>query len=526
VIRTRRYRWTDFRLEGRRRSTGIDIVGDERPVPNVPDSETDLTGHESSISNKGPLKSQSLGRLRLHQSRQSCKSRLVRGHHNRAVVFASTLACRPAPMRIPTDGPGEEQSQEDRARALASALAAGLGAPAAASAPATGTAEAARPKISMASRARGPGTRTGRPFSLARAHADFRQRLEQLQLAKEKDSEAPQEPDQQQQQQRTQPAGAVKVRPSTLLAVMEAELRLFDAALRRHRGLQIVSVGADGNCFFRAVSLQVYGDEEMHDVVRGQILDHISSNAEHYSQYINEDKESFEEYVRRKRQNKVFGDNLEIQAAGELYNRPVQIFTFDTRLIAPVSGPEDEVAARGTDLTPAEMCAGLRMVNLFHTEYDDDARTDQQGEQGEVMPPIRLSYHYGNHYNAVIDPEAPTAGIGLGLPNMAPNEKASVAAAVAESVDDEVASGVKTESDIAATQDDIEAAILEASRREFDRQQDAQLAELDPEFAGAGSSFAGAANDDTAEDTEAQMLAAVLAESERQYLHDMSSQNQ
>jgi len=31
-------------------------------------------------------------------------------------------------------------------------------------------------------------------------------------------------------------------------------------------------------------------------------------------------------------------------------------------------------------------------------------------------PPIRLSYHFGNHYNSVRDPEAPSIGVGLGLP--------------------------------------------------------------------------------------------------------------
>jgi len=47
-------------------------------------------------------------------------------------------------------------------------------------------------------------------------------------------------------------------------------------------------------------------------------------------------------------------------------------------------------------------------INIFHAEYKtSDA-------------PIRLSYHDGNHYNAVIDPVCPTAGLGLGLPGLQP----------------------------------------------------------------------------------------------------------
>jgi len=77
----------------------------------------------------------------------------------------------------------------------------------------------------------------------------------------------------------------------------------------------------------------------------------------------------------------VHGNNPEIQAISELYNRPVEVFV-----------PEN----------------GAEPINIFHAEYKtSDA-------------PIRLSYHDGNHYNAVIDPLCPTAGLGLGLPGLEP----------------------------------------------------------------------------------------------------------
>lgn len=66
---------------------------------------------------------------------------------------------------------------------------------------------------------------------------------------------------------------------------------------------------------------------------------------------------------------------------------------------------------------------GASPLNIFHAEYKtQDA-------------PIRLSYHDGNHYNAVIDPLVPTAGLGLGLPGLQPGlaDKMQVAKAVAES---------------------------------------------------------------------------------------------
>lgn len=45
-------------------------------------------------------------------------------------------------------------------------------------------------------------------------------------------------------------------------------------------------------------------------------------------------------------------------------------------------------------------------INIFHKNYFTE------------YAPIRLSYHYGNHYNSVIDPENPSVGVGLGLPQL------------------------------------------------------------------------------------------------------------
>ena len=100
---------------------------------------------------------------------------------------------------------------------------------------------------------------------------------------------------------------------------------------------------------------------------------------EHFSQFV--DNEPFHDYIRRKHQSGVHGNNPEIQAISELYNRPVEIFV------------------------PGH---GAYPINIFHADYKT------------CDVPIRLSYHDGEHYNAVIDPLTPTAGLGLGLPGLQP----------------------------------------------------------------------------------------------------------
>jgi OTU domain-containing protein 5 len=50
----------------------------------------------------------------------------------------------------------------------------------------------------------------------------------------------------------------------------------FSLALKK-RGLEIREQEGDGNCLFRAVSLQVYGDPSMHGDVRKQCMDFMVS---------------------------------------------------------------------------------------------------------------------------------------------------------------------------------------------------------------------------------------------------------
>lgn len=176
-------------------------------------------------------------------------------------------------------------------------------------------------------------------------------------------------------------------------------LARFCESLKK-QGLEMVEQEGDGNCLFRAVSLQVYGSSENHSEVRERCMDYMAHNEEHYSGFIaassddevilrpgNGSMTPFQAYIARKRINGVHGNHTEIQALSELFNRPVEVYT---------SGS----------------CIGDRMqlqpINIFHKEYKASD------------PPIRLSYHDGNHYNAIIDPFVPTAGLGLGLPGLKP----------------------------------------------------------------------------------------------------------
>lgn len=146
------------------------------------------------------------------------------------------------------------------------------------------------------------------------------------------------------------------------------------------KGLQEVEQEGDGNCLFRAVGLQVYGDSDSHMEVRRRCMDFMAKEQAHFAQFV-PTQEPFQSYIERKRQDGVHGNNPEIQAISELYNRPVQVYL------------------------PSH---GATPINIFQSEYKT------------CDIPIRLAYHDGNHYNAIVDPLLPTAGLGLGLPGLEP----------------------------------------------------------------------------------------------------------
>jgi len=166
--------------------------------------------------------------------------------------------------------------------------------------------------------------------------------------------------------------------------------RWFKKSIRR-KGFTIKKMERDGACLFRAVADQVYGDQEMHAIVRSHCMDYIAANGDYFSQYVTED---FDTYVDRKRHEYVHGNHIEMQAMSEMYNRTVEVFSY-----------------------------GTEPINIFMGKHKNDNE------------PIRLSYQRGSHYNSIVDRYKATVGVGLGLPSFTPGlaEKNRIKEAVSQS---------------------------------------------------------------------------------------------
>ncbi|GAA0147915.1 cysteine protease [Lithospermum erythrorhizon] len=205
--------------------------------------------------------------------------------------------------------------------------------------------------------------------------------------------------------------------------------RQFEIDIRRAKGLEVKKMLEDGNCLFRAVADQVYGDSELYDLVRQMCVDYMERERDHFSQFVTE---GFTSYCKRKRRDKIYGNNVEIQALAEMYNRPIHIYSYSTE-----------------------------PINTFHGGYATD------------VPPIRLSYHHGNHYNSLVDPRRQTVGAGLGFSSLRGTNvnKDQVKAAIKAQQDQQIDNALLAEgrfySDLELTENEIEHMVMAASRAEY-----------------------------------------------------------
>lgn len=156
-------------------------------------------------------------------------------------------------------------------------------------------------------------------------------------------------------------------------------------ALQMQR-LEVVPVNGDGNCLFRSVAHQVYGDEELHALVRDSCMSYMEAEAEFFSQFVEGGLDAFPQYLAAKRRLGCWGDDPEIQALCEIYDRPAEIWAYDPVL-------------------------GARKLRTFHEAANssssaissDRGVVDSAGATVPGRPPIKLSYYGGGHYDSLFD---------------------------------------------------------------------------------------------------------------------------
>ena len=77
---------------------------------------------------------------------------------------------------------------------------------------------------------------------------------------------------------------------------------VFQQAMKNQHGFEIREIADDGNCLFRAIADQVYGDQELHGLIREKCCNYIELRREHFREFIDTEVNfsHFSHYVNNK----------------------------------------------------------------------------------------------------------------------------------------------------------------------------------------------------------------------------------
>ena len=125
---------------------------------------------------------------------------------------------------------------------------------------------------------------------------------------------------------------------------------------------QITKCQSDGNCFFRAISHQIYGHQEEHLKLRAECCDHLRKNKESFSAFVTED---YNKFVDKMEKLNEWVDHVAMLALAQVYHKNIIILKYSKK--------------------EKEYCE-------FNTIEVDN----------ESLENFMISYHNGKHYNSVM----------------------------------------------------------------------------------------------------------------------------
>ncbi|OII76157.1 OTU-like cysteine protease family protein [Cryptosporidium andersoni] len=156
----------------------------------------------------------------------------------------------------------------------------------------------------------------------------------------------------------------------------------------------------DGNCLFRAISDQLYGNSENHEIIRSYCMDYIEINKDKFSDFIHE-YPNIDSYINNKRCLGVWGDNIELQALCELYNVPIHIFQIvdDMKLITNkqnyIKNNKDTKCNSMNYIIQSRSCF-LQRIAIVTSSNANDRDSYVKG-----LWPLRLLYYGDTHYDSL-----------------------------------------------------------------------------------------------------------------------------
>ena len=121
----------------------------------------------------------------------------------------------------------------------------------------------------------------------------------------------------------------------------------FRKTLLAQGSFSINEMAADGNCLFRSLSDQLFGDYgNRHDVIRENVCSFLEENEEEFAVFLlldehDEDVADFDTYVGRMKEDGEWGGNVELVAAARFYRRTITVYS-PTGAFSIESGHDEE----------------------------------------------------------------------------------------------------------------------------------------------------------------------------------------
>ncbi|KAF4032050.1 OTU-like cysteine protease domain-containing protein [Phytophthora infestans] len=137
-------------------------------------------------------------------------------------------------------------------------------------------------------------------------------------------------------------------------------------------GCKLHEVEADGNCLFRALADQLYGDQHQHEDVREKIVSYLEQHRDDFEPFM-EDEEKFEKYCARMREDGTWGGNQELYAAARLFQVYVVVH-------------QDQPSARIMVIE----CDRLRPTRFVHVAYHGEDHYDSVRALKDPVDPDTL----------------------------------------------------------------------------------------------------------------------------------------
>lgn len=109
------------------------------------------------------------------------------------------------------------------------------------------------------------------------------------------------------------------------------ETEAFLQAMAR-KGLCLNAIQKDGNCVFRSIGLLLFEDQSKHMQVRHDIVNQLKEKRKTYEKNISYSAAipDFNAYIQNMREEGVWGDHVELQAAADMYGCDINVYTVGT----------------------------------------------------------------------------------------------------------------------------------------------------------------------------------------------------